>query len=214
MQIVGYARVSTAEQGLSRAGIEAQRAVITAEAERRGWEVVWIEDVASGRDLARPGAECALRMLRRKEAGALVVAKLDRWSRSLPDFAATMQRAKRERWAFVALDLGVDTTTATGRLVANVMASVADWEREMIGQRTAEALAVKKSQGVRLGRPRTMSRKVTQRVLELRAQGLSLAGVAAALNDEGVPTQRGGQRWYGSTVQGVLDSARLDGLVA
>ena len=214
MQVVGYVRVSTSEQGDSRLGLEAQSRAIEREADRRGWTVVPVADVASGRDLDRPGAETALDLLQRRQAGVLVVAKLDRWSRLLLDAAATMQRARRERWAFVALDLGVDTTTATGRLVANVMASVAEWEREVIGQRTAEALAAKRAQGVRLGRPRTMPRHVTERVLELRAQGLSLARIADALTAETLPTERGGQRWWASTVQGVLDSAKLDGWVA
>jgi len=214
MQVVGYVRVSTSEQGDSRLGLHAQTRAIDTEADRRGWTVLPIQDVASGRDLHRPGAETALDLLRRRQARALVVAKLDRWSRSLLDAAATMHRARRERWAFVALDLGVDTTTPTGRLVANVMASVAEWEREVIGQRTAEALAARRAQGVRLGRPRTMPRQVTERVLELRAQGLSLTRIAAALNAETLPTQHGGRRWWNSTVQGVLDSAKLDGWVA
>jgi len=68
-----------------------------------------------------------------------------------------MEQANREGWSIVALDLNIDTTTATGELIAHIMASLAQWERRIIGQRTREALAVKRSLGVRLGRPATMA---------------------------------------------------------
>ena len=76
MRVIGYVRVSTEEQGLSGAGLEAQRSAIVAECERRGWELVRIEeDVArSGKDLGRPGVRAALEALRTKDASALVVA--------------------------------------------------------------------------------------------------------------------------------------------
>jgi hypothetical protein len=68
-----------------------------------------------------------------------------------------MERARRKRWQFVALDLALDTTTPAGELVANVMASVAQWERRVISQRTRDALAAKKATGARLGRPRDLA---------------------------------------------------------
>ncbi len=156
MIVVGYVRVSTHEQAASGLGLDAQRAAITLAATARGWQVVWIEDAGySAKSLRRPGVTRALRMLAKGEAQAIVVAKLDRLSRSVQDFAATMDTARRQGWALVALDLGVDTTTPAGELVANVMAAVAQWERRVIGQRTADALAAKKAQGVRLGGPIT-----------------------------------------------------------
>src|SRR5665811_394770 len=104
--VIGYLRVSTEDQADSRAGLEAQRAAILAEAERRGWHLVEvIEDAGfSGKDLNRPGIVAALDALRRHKADTLVVAKLDRLSRSMLDFAALMDRASREHWALVALD--------------------------------------------------------------------------------------------------------------
>src|SRR4051794_39103104 len=110
MRVIGYARVSTSEQADSRAGIEAQRAAIVAECKRRGWELLTtIEDGGfSARDLKRPGIQAALEELRRGSAKALVVAKLDRLSRSMIDFTGLMARAQREGWALVALDCDVD----------------------------------------------------------------------------------------------------------
>src|SRR4051794_20734736 len=129
MRVVGYARVSTDEQAANGAGLAAQRHAITAEAARRGWDLVAIhEDGASGRSLdGRPGLAAALSAVATGDAEALVVAKLDRLSRSLIDFAGLLERARRDRWAVIALDLGVDTTTPAGELVANVMAAVAQW---------------------------------------------------------------------------------------
>ena len=140
---IGYIRVSTDEQAASGAGLAAQRAAILAEAERRGWQLVdVIEDAGySGKSMKRPGIAAALDALRQKRADTLVVAKLDRLSRSMLDFAALMDRASHEHWALVALDLGVDTTTPSGEAMANVMATFAQFERRLIAQRTRDALA-------------------------------------------------------------------------
>jgi len=81
----------------------------------------------------------------------IIVSKLDRLSRSVHDFAGLMQQAQRQGWGLVALDVGIDMTTPVGGLIANVMASVAEWERRVIGQRTAAALAARRAAGVRLG---------------------------------------------------------------
>jgi DNA invertase Pin-like site-specific DNA recombinase len=150
-----YARVSTSEQADSRAGLEAQREAIEREARRRGWTLVeTIEDAGySAKDLPRPGIQRALQVLERGDAKALVVAKLDRLSRSMIDFTGLMNRASRENWALVALDMAVDTTTPAGEAMANVLATFAQFERRLVGQRTREALAQKKAQGVRLRTP-------------------------------------------------------------
>jgi len=213
--VVGYTRVSTAEQADSGAGLAAQRTAIAAEADRRGWNVLWIEDAGlSAATLVRPGIQDALRLLQTREASALVVAKLDRLSRSVVDFAATLDLARRQRWNLVALDLGVDLSTPAGEMMANVLASFSQSERRLISQRTREGLAAKKAAGVRLGRPRVLPKATTLRVLELRACGLSLQRVADCLNAEGVPTARGTAQWGKSSVAGVLDSAKLDALAA
>jgi DNA invertase Pin-like site-specific DNA recombinase len=203
---IGYLRVSTDEQADSGAGLQAQRAAILAEAERRGWtEVQFIEDAGfGGGSLARPGLAAALEALRQHRADTLVVSKLDRLSRSLVDFAGLMARASREQWALVALDLGVDTTTPTGEMVANVMATFAQFERRLIGQRTKEALAEKRRAGVQLGRPTTLPDETAARIATAYRSGQTLRAIADTLTDEGVPTAQAGIRWYPSTVRAVL----------
>jgi DNA invertase Pin-like site-specific DNA recombinase len=208
LTVVGYVRVSTDEQLDSGAGLEAQRRAIRHECERRGWRLLEIyEDAASGRAVTgRSGLKAALTALDDRVATALVVAKLDRLSRSLLDFAALMERGRRSGWALLALDLGVDTTTPSGEMMANVLAVFAQFERRLIGQRTREALGVKRSQGIRLGRPRIVPQETVVRIRRRRANGEALASIAAALNREGRPTAHGGRRWYVSTVQAVLRS--------
>jgi lambda repressor-like predicted transcriptional regulator len=127
MRVLAYVRASTEEQAESGAGLAAQRETILAECRRRGWELVEvIEDAGySAKDLKRPGIQAALRALRAKEAEALVVAKLDRLSRSMLDFPPLMARAQKEGWALVALDVGMDTTTPAGEMTANVTATFA-----------------------------------------------------------------------------------------
>jgi DNA invertase Pin-like site-specific DNA recombinase len=208
--VVAYVRVSTEEQADSRLGLESQRAAIAAECERRGWTLVeTFEDAAaSGKSLAgRPALERALNAVQTGLAGALVVAKLDRLSRSLLDFAALMEQARRQGWALIALDLSVDTTTPAGEMMANVMATFAQFERRLIGQRTKDALAVKRGQGVRLGRPRVLGQETVDRIVAERKSGASLRGIADGLNAEAIPTAQGGTRWHASTVRAVLASA-------
>ena len=117
-----------------------------------------------------------------------------------------LERATKRRWSLVLLDVNVDTTTAAGEFMANIMASAAQFERKLIGQRTREALAEKKAAGIVLGRPQVLALDVVARILTDRAAGLSLPKIAAALEAEGVATARGGARWYPSTIAKVLGS--------
>jgi DNA invertase Pin-like site-specific DNA recombinase len=206
MQVIGYVRVSTEEQGMSGAGLAAQRAAIEAECLRRGWELVQVVEDAgySAKDLKRPGVQIALETLRSGEAGALVVAKLDRLSRSMIDFTAVMAKASKQGWALVALDCAVDTSTPAGEAMANVLAVFAQFERRLIGQRTREAMAEKRKQGVRFGRPISLPADVRARIASEREAGKSLAAIAETLNADGVATAQGGRRWWPSTVRSTL----------
>jgi len=201
-----YTRVSTDEQADSGAGLEAQRAAIETEARNRGWELAGAyEDAgASGKSVSgRPGLQAALVAVESGDADGIVVAKLDRLSRSLLDFAALMERSRRKGWALIALDLGIDTSTPAGEMMAHVLATFAQFERRLIGQRTKDALAVKRAEGVVLGRPVSVAPGTVDRILELRGQGLTFAAIAKVLNTDGVPTSRNGSRWYPSTVNKV-----------
>lgn len=211
--VIGYIRVSTADQHLSGLGEEDQRRSILAHAAARGWTVVRIEqDTASGKSTTgRHGLAAALTAIRRGEAGTLSVAKVDRLSRSVADFATLIEQAQRQRWNLAVIDLGVDLSTPMGEAMANMAVTFARLERRMIGARTAAALAVRKSQGVRLGRPlATITRApaaTVERIRDLRTAGLSLAAIAARLNDDDIPRTNGGACWHPSSVRYVLRRA-------
>ena len=208
-QVVGYIRVSTEEQASSGAGLDAQRVAIEAEISRRGWTLLetYCDAGVSGKSIAgRPALADALSAVEDGRAGTLVVAKLDRLSRSLLDFAGLMKRAQEGGWNLVALDLGIDLSTPAGEFLASVMASAAQWERRIIGQRTKDALAARRAAGVRLGRPSGVPVEIVRRIVEARAAGQSLRTIADLLTGEGVPTAQGGQRWHASTVRAVVSS--------
>jgi DNA invertase Pin-like site-specific DNA recombinase len=205
-RVVGYVRVSTAEQADSGAGLAAQRAVIEAESSRRGWQLVQIfEDAGmSGKAmLNRPALSVALEALKHREADALLVAKLDRLSRSLLDFAGLLQRSTKEGWRVLPLDLGIDLTTPAGEFMAAVMAAAAQWERRIISQRTKDALAQKQAAGVRLGAPTSIPQDVAAQIVEMREGGATLQAIADTLNDLSIPTTTGNP-WQPSTIQRVI----------
>ncbi len=110
----------------------------------------------------------------------------------------------------MALDLGVDMTTPAGEMLANVLAAFAQYERALISRRTKDALAAARARGQRLGRPREIDPHLLARVVNERARGLSLRAIATALNDDAVPTVRGGRCWHPATIRGLLRSAALD----
>lgn len=206
--VVAYLRVSTEEQAASGAGLAAQRVTIEAEAARRGLEVVeWFADEGiSGKAIAnRPGLADALALMDAGAASALMVAKLDRLSRSVSDASGILDRSARAGWSVLSCDMAVDTTTPAGEAAASMMIVFSQLERRLISQRTKDALAVKKAAGVRLGRPSTLPAEVVAEIVDAWRAGVSINAIARELTARAVPTARGGVKWYASTVKAVLD---------
>lgn len=210
MTTYAYLRVSTNEQARSGLGLDAQRAKIESAATYHGWrDVAWhVDEGISAKNMERPALRTILGRIERGDR--LVVSKLDRLSRSVYDFATLMHDAHREGWSVVILELDLDTSTPTGAFVANILASVAELERAMIGERTSAALQAAKANGTRLGvGRRTLPAATLERIVGLRDGGLSFGGIAKRLVDDGVPTATGGQ-WHPSTVRAALRSWQLD----
>lgn len=198
-----YARCSTDAQANSGLGLVAQTQAMHAAVTLRGWHVVAeLQDTASGGSLERPALQQALALIDCGEADALMVSRLDRATRSVGDFATVLGRLERRGAAFVALDLGIDSSTPGGRLVASVIASVAEWERSVISERTRAALRQLPRER-RNGRP-VFDESVRLRARVLRKRGLSLAKIAARLEREGVRPVRGGTRLHATTVARLL----------
>jgi len=130
------------------------------------------------------------------------VSKLDRLARSVADFAGLVRRAEREGWALVIVDLAVDMTTSGGGLITNVTASVAEWERKVIAERTKAALAVRRAEGVRLGRPRVLDPALAERIRSERRAGATLQAIANGLNTSGILTATG-RSWSPALVRKV-----------
>lgn len=210
MRAIAYLRVSTAEQGQSGLGLEAQAEAIAKACEARGLALVEsYVDVASGKTRAhRPKLAEALDVVASGGADVLVVAKLDRLARSVLDFCTIAAQADAEGWNLLVLDPLVDFTDPAGRLLAQIMAAFAEWERAIIAKRTSDALQAAKRRGARLGRAVTVSPDLERHIIEQRAAGESYAAIAKDLNDRGVPTARGGVKWYPATVQHIEQRVR------
>ncbi|WP_244332104.1 recombinase family protein [Gordonia polyisoprenivorans] len=204
--MIGYVRVSTEEQADSRLGIQAQEAALHAEAARRGWELTILRDEGLSGSQVNPGLRSALAQLSAGLADGLVVTKLDRLARSVVHAAEIMERARTQRWSLIMLDVQVDTTTASGEAMANMLATFAQFERRLIGERTKAALAAKKAQGVTLGRPRLVSTVVARRIVGMREEGLSFGAIAAELTAAGELSPAGRPTWQATTVRRICKS--------
>lgn len=219
--IVGYVRVSTAGQGASGLGLEAQQAAIDAYAKAHGATVVRVyTEVESGRKSDRPELAKALAHAKRSRA-TLVVAKLDRLARNVA-FLSRLMEAKAD---FVACD-----NPAANKLTLHILAAVAEAEAEASSSRTKAALAAYKARGGKLGGALKQCRNLTQAarergaqaaavairakadeaysdlapiVGELRSKGLTLAGIAEELNRQGHTTRKG-KPWNHVQIRRVL----------
>lgn len=221
MKVIGYIRVSTQDQAEGGVSLAAQRDKLEQYANLFDLELVGIvEDAgASAKTLQRPGLQQALAALKAGEAEGLLVAKLDRLTRSVKDLGALLDSHFRTEFSLLSVADKIDTSTAAGRLVLNVLASVSEWEREAIGERTSVALRHKQSRGEHVGSPalgfdmesgmlvrNEEEALVVDRILQLRAEGLTYQQVADTLTDEGHPTKRGGA-WYPATVRNYVMKA-------
>lgn len=224
-RVVGYVRVSTDGQADGGVSLDAQREKLRAYTLALDLELIEIVEDAgySAKTIKRPGLQVALAHLSEGRADGLLVTKLDRLTRSVRDLGELVQRYFGAKYSLLSVGDSIDTRSAAGRLVLNVLTSVAEWEREATGERTREALAHLKREGVRLGGAglgweRTAERDAdgrrvvcaveaetatVERIVALRNAGLSLRAIAGSLTSEGRATKRGGQ-WEAITVQRVL----------
>jgi DNA invertase Pin-like site-specific DNA recombinase len=223
-RFIAYERVSTARQGASGLGLEAQRNAIDGFAASKGAEVLArFTEVESGKSPNRPELTKAIQLARLTGA-TLVIAKLDRLSRN----AAFLLTLRDSGVRFLAVDM-----PEANDLTVGIMALVAQAEREAISRRTKEALAVANARGVKLGNPNGAEAlrragkgtvalrqavsanadwfavELSPELRDIRAAGhVSLRAIAAELNRRGMRTRRGGT-WQVSNVRNLLGRLRF-----
>lgn len=206
MKVIGYTRVSTREQAKDGWTLAQQRKDIQRYCEQRGWELIEvIEDAGfTGRNDDRPGLQRALGLLAKRRGhrpDAIVVARLDRLARSLANLVRYIDLSRKQRWGIVALDMDLNTTTANGRLVTRIIASVAEWESEINGERVRDGMAEARACGKVFGFRQLADPSTIERILTARAQGDTYNAIARALDHDQVPTPGDGKQWYPSTVE-------------
>ncbi|MCG2628293.1 recombinase family protein [Bradyrhizobium sp. WYCCWR 13023] len=220
-KFVAYYRVSTARQGKSGLGLEAQRAAVATYLNGGDWQIVGeFTEVESGKRADRPELDKALAAARLHRA-ALVVSKVDRLTRSVAFLSRLLEAGVDVRFADLPQIEG-----ATGRFLLQQMVAVAELEAGMISKRTKDALKAASRRGVKLGgdrgvvptakvrakavaalekRAATRAADITPTIRELQEAGAtSLRAIAAGLNARGIPTARGDGEWTATQVQRLL----------
>lgn len=223
MKVVAYLRVSTDNQQESGLGLSDQEQKIIGYCKLYDLELVKIiKEAASGRSLDRPGLQEALNMLEKGEAEGLIVAKLDRLTRSVRDMGILLDKYFATKYAFFVVTEKIDTFSASGRLLLRLMASIAEWERETIAERTSSALSQKRKRGERTGgslcygwnqvgnklveNPQEQS--VISQIRTLRKDGCTYQGIADRLNASGIMSKQQ-KKWDGARVFRLLNKNKM-----
>ncbi len=224
MLALGYVRVSTERQADEGVSLAAQEAKVRAMAVVRGVELAEvIIDAESGKSLNRVGAQRLLEMVSRGEVGTVIIAKLDRLTRSVRDLCGLLELFEKKNVALVSVAESLDTSSAAGRLVITIMGAVNQWERESIGERTRDALRHKRSKSERVGNihfgyrlagdgkhvePDPAEQAALCEMHELRKRGGTLRSIAAHLNEKGHRTRRG-SAWRHTYIASMLAAAAV-----
>lgn len=222
MKVIGYSRCSSDEQVQNGQSLDVQREKI--EAYCKLYDLALVEIVidagVSAKNLKREGLQRALVQMS-TEATGLVICKLDRLTRSVADWQKLIDDYFGDNCGFELFSVGdsIDTRTAAGRLVLNVLLSVSQWEREIISERTKEALQHKIARGERCGRipygydlaedAVTLVANVTEQIAialmhRLRSEGKSLPEICKNLIQCDYRTKNGGE-WFPTTISNILN---------
>jgi DNA invertase Pin-like site-specific DNA recombinase len=202
VRAIGYVSVPKSDD---RAALDEQASRIERLCRERGWELLHVvRDVENGhpKGLDRPGLQYALERMAQGQASCLVVSELERLSRSATDLGQIVEWFTDNDNRLVAIDHRLDTNNPAGRLTARTLISVGRWEGKRIGEQTRKGLAAARANRARAGRPAVEDvPHLKERISRLRQEGMTLQAIADQLNQEGVPTLRGGTQWRPSSVQ-------------
>lgn len=234
---VGYIRVSTDKQAKYGVSLEAQQSKIAAMVQLQDAKLLEIiQDDESGKSLDRPGMQRIIEMVKRQEIDLLIVFKLDRLTRSVVDLNELVTMFNKYKVSLVSLSESIDTGSASGWIVMNLLTVVSHWERLAISERTTFALRHKKStrkqlfnhdpygynrinftldaKGKKVGgelKADPVEMEIAREIIERRAMlsgQPSLRHVAESLNQRGIPAKRGG-KWYASAIANIVNNWKL-----
>ena len=171
-----YARTSTRQQDP-----DIQLHALRAYARNRRAVAIEFVDQTSGRKDSRPALNELMRAARRREVGAVVVTKLDRLARSIRHLSTLVLELEALDVDLVVLDQAIDTATPAGRLLLNVLGSIAEFEGDLIRERVIAGIENARRKGIALGRPCKLDPEKVERAGQLRARGMSLRQIARAV---------------------------------
>jgi site-specific DNA recombinase len=222
LRSVGYVRVSTDKQKVDGYSLEAQTAKIAGLAAVKDHELIEvISDDESAKNLKRPGVQRIIAMVKAGQVDAVIIMKLDRFTRSVKDLADVMELFNKHNVALISLTESIDTKTAAGELSMNITTSVSQWERKAIGERTQAVMDFKRSKGEVLGNlpygytrqgkllePSEPEQAIIRRIHCMRTVGESLNAIATTLNADGLRTRRNSE-WRKASIFDVLTAAEV-----
>ena len=204
LQALGYTIVS-AQGEAERDRLREEAKLIQAACQEHGLvlgKLVRDLETGSGPELRRPGLTYVLERLAAKEYECVVVSRLERLTRSAANLGALLQMLNERNARLIVIDIGLDTGTADGRVAAEALVTVGGLDEKKIAERTRKGLEAARSGRRASGRPAVADRpSLKQRIVEMRTSGMTLQAIADTLNNEGVPTVRGGAKWRPSSVQ-------------
>jgi DNA invertase Pin-like site-specific DNA recombinase len=201
---LGYASIPADDDGENADRLERQKRSIERTCQRLGLELVEVvreREPKAGNALERAGGSYLIERLAAGDASCLVVSGLERLSRSVSELGTLVQWLERSNVRLVAVELDLDTLSPGGRAAARALASVGGWERERLSERTRKGLAAARARRRTGGASAPDWAAIRKRIALMRADGMTLQAIADKLNEERVPTPRGGLKWRPSSVQ-------------
>lgn len=227
MKSIAYIRVSTEEQVREGISLEAQEDKVKKYADLHNLNLTEIirDEGKSGKDLNREGIQKVITQCKDRSVDHLIVYKMDRLTRRTLDLLTLVEEVfKPNNIEFHSITERVDTSTAQGKFFLTIIGAMSQMERDLISERTKEALRYKKSKGEPVGSPplgflaedKKLSRvdrefEIVGYIKKLKRKRLSLGKIARRLNQENIPTKRGG-RWHPATVKYILKNTKYKGL--
>jgi len=223
MKAIGYIRVSTQEQAREGVSLEAQEDKIRKYADLHNLNLTEVirDEGKSGKDLNREGVQKVISLCEKRKVNHLIVYKMDRLTRKTLDLLTLFENVfKPNDVQFHSITERVDTSTAQGKFFLTIIGAMSQMERDLISERTREALQYKISQGENVGSPplgflaedKKLSEiegeiEIINYIKKLKRKKLSLRQIVNKLNKQEIPTKRGG-RWYAGTVNYILNNSK------